>query len=125
MIFDQKATQFPIPAAAYWATSSQDGDRRIQPQGTGFQVAWDTNAFGLTYYVVRCGARTKIVYWSCYLGQQRCAALNPDLFSDGAHEGDWEHIVVETTADLKDIYRVTIAQHGGWYTRYPGGFQTF
>jgi len=65
--------------------------------------------------------RLLIAYW-WYYGWQRPCNLWPEG-PDGAHHGDWEHIIVCTTPDRTDVQAVVYAQHSGHYTRLPGGFE--
>lgn len=67
--------------------------------------------------------RLRIAYWWFYGWQPPC---NTELFfKDGAHHGDWEHIVVTTNPDRTAIEAVTYWFHGHWYTRHAGHFETW
>jgi len=67
--------------------------------------------------------RLRIAYWWYYGFQTECN-VGP-AGSDGAHHGDWEHIVVTTSPDRTAIEAVTYYFHGDWYTRLAGGFETW
>jgi hypothetical protein len=59
--------------------------------------------------------QVRINYWSFYGFQHPC---NKTGISDsGAHNGDWEHIMVILKEDRSDIAAVVFYQHGGQYTR--------
>jgi hypothetical protein len=67
----------------------------------------------------------QIEYWWFYGFQ---AACNEGCFickkDDGAHHGDWEHIIVATTADGTAIAAVSYFFHGKSYTRQVGSFES-
>lgn len=60
--------------------------------------------------------RLRIAYWWYYGWQAPC---NTSLVgqNDGAHHGDWEHVMVTTSSDRSAIDAVTYYQHKGHYTR--------
>jgi hypothetical protein len=79
-----------------------------------------------TYYRVIYDeeGRARIAYWWFYGWQAHCNAGLPAFIPydgpDGAHHGDWEHILVTTTPDRSRAEYVTYFFHGDWYTRqYP------
>lgn len=59
--------------------------------------------------------RLRIAYWWFYGFQPYCNDFPAG--EDGAHHGDWEHIVVTTTPDRTSVEYVTYFFHGDWYTR--------
>jgi hypothetical protein len=77
-----------------------------------------------TYYQVvpesPGGGRLRIAYWWFYGWQGWCSPVG----EDGAHHGDWEHIIVTTTEDRSQVEYVTYFFHGDWYTRRAPGFET-
>ncbi len=81
-----------------------------------------------TYYdVIRepGTGRLMITYWWFYGFQFPCNTILEVTFSsDGAHHSDWEPLAITTTPARDAIESVTFGQHGGWYTRKPGGFET-
>ena len=81
---------------------------------TYFKVISDVNSLNK--------GRLLIQYWFYYGWQPPCNILHE--WDPGAHHGDWENIIVCTNPDRTDIDAVVYAQHAGWYTRLPGGFET-
>jgi len=65
--------------------------------------------------------RLRVSYWWYYGFQYPCNLIG--VGADGAHHGDWEHIVVTTTPARDAIETVTFFQHSGHYTRKQGGFE--
>jgi hypothetical protein len=72
--------------------------------------------------------RLRIAYWWFYGFQKHC---NPECVAgpfgcgpDGAHHGDWEHIMVTTDPNRTRADAVTYSFHGHRYTRLSGGFET-
>jgi len=119
MYFDRNADQFPMPVSKYWEISVfENGDEnyRVLPNYSP-SSDFDPSTMGLQYSVARCEARTTIVYWAFYKGQQKCFSLGP--IGGGDHEGDWEQIMVDVSPDFQAIEKVVFAQHGGHYTKYP------
>ena len=84
-----------------------------------------TNGDVPTYYRVSydpATGRARIAYWWFYGWQQECYT-SCDGHEDGAHHGDWENILVTTTADRQAVEYVTYVFHGNWYTRQRPNFQ--
>ena len=77
-----------------------------------------------TYYRVIYNAegRARIAYWWFYGWQEECNNFECIGKKDGAHHGDWEHIIVTTTTDRDAVDYVTYFFHGDWYTRRQGSF---
>lgn len=68
-----------------------------------------------TYYQVRtAGNQVRIRYWWFYGYQHACYR------NDGAHNGDWENIIVILNEARNAVAAVVYYQHGGWYTRIAG-----
>ena len=61
--------------------------------------------------------RLRIAYWWFYGFQAACSDVKACPGNDGAHHGDWEHILVTTSPDRKKVDCVTYYQHKGYYTR--------
>jgi hypothetical protein len=71
--------------------------------------------------------RLRIEYWWFYGFQGACNLGCPGGLicgPDGAHHGDWEHIIVTTDPNRTRADAVTYSFHGDWYTRLSGGFET-
>jgi hypothetical protein len=70
-----------------------------------------------TYFNYSCNdeGRLRIVYWWFYGFQTPCNLA--ELGEDGAHHGDWEHILVTTSPDRESVDAVTYYFHESWYTR--------
>ena len=78
-----------------------------------------------TYYrVIDDGnhERLRIAYWWFYGWQPPCNDGLLAMGNDGAHHGDWEHILVTTSTDRSRADYVTYFFHGDWYTRQWGAF---
>jgi hypothetical protein len=84
-----------------------------------------TNGEVPTYYRVSYhdDGRARIAYWWFYGWQEECMDISCVGAEDGAHHGDWEHILVTTTTDRAAIEYVTYFFHGDWYTRQIGSFE--
>jgi hypothetical protein len=82
-----------------------------------------TNGQVPTYYRVIYGSdgRARIAYWWFYGWQPHCSVLQEG--DDGAHHGDWEHILVTTSEDKSHIDYVTYFFHSSSYTRQSGSFE--
>lgn len=70
-----------------------------------------------TYYVAdRVGTNAVIIrYWYFYAWQSTC------FTSFGSHAADWESMAALIIDG--QLRRVAFFQHGGWYSREPGGFE--
>ncbi|MFZ5442286.1 MAG: hypothetical protein ACOZQL_19920 [Myxococcota bacterium] len=69
------------------------------------------------YIAKQCGTNTVVIrYWYFYAWQSTCFG------NEGEHAADWESLAV-TLIDGQ-LARVAFYQHGGWYTRNPGHFET-
>jgi ricin-type beta-trefoil lectin protein len=70
-----------------------------------------------TYYVAnQVGGNAVIIrYWYFYAWQSTCFG------GLGAHSADWESMAVLIVDG--QLRRVAFSQHGGWYSREPGGFE--
>jgi hypothetical protein len=66
--------------------------------------------------------RLRIWYWWFYGFQAHCNFVG--FGPDGAHHGDWEHVIVTTDPNRTRAEAVTYSFHGDWYTRLSGGFET-
>ncbi len=66
-----------------------------------------------------CENQIRIFYWWYYGRQDSCDGTS------GAHDGDWEHVMVTLSENTKLITAVTFFQHKAWYTRLAvrGGFE--
>ncbi|CAF1165736.1 unnamed protein product [Rotaria sp. Silwood1] len=68
-----------------------------------------------TYYRIRTiGNHIRIMYWWFYGYQYPC------FLNQGAHNGDWEHVMVILTEDRTAVAAVSFYQHSGHYTRIAG-----
>ncbi len=70
------------------------------------------------YYIAKqIGTNTVVIrYFFFYAWQSTC------FLNQGSHAADWESVAVMiVNGELK---RVAFFQHGGWYSRNPGGFET-
>lgn len=63
--------------------------------------------------------RLRIAYWWFYGFQFHCNGF--DIGDDGAHHGDWEHVVVTTDPERSRAEYVTYYFHSFHYTRKDGG----
>ena len=114
--FDGSGHGYPMSAQTYYDTIVKtNSSARLE----------NTNASTLgsgqipTYYqVTSCGAQLRIKYWWFYGYQATCDGSN------GAHNGDWEGVVVTLSEDQSRIAAVTYSMHGKSYTRLAnrGGF---
>lgn len=76
------------------------------------------NRVPIYYMAKQCGTNTVIIrYWFFYAWQSTCAL---DAF--GQHAADWESVAVLIVNG--QLARVAFYQHGGWYARNAGNFQT-
>jgi len=81
-----------------------------------------------TYYrvIYHPDGRARIAYWWFYGWQDECnenGAFPPYVLeNDGAHHGDWEHILVTTSPDRSRIEAVTYYFHSSSYTRRAGSY---
>lgn len=118
--FDSKAETFPQNPVWYWENSHTDsnGDRRMNG---AVPSSWERNPdeMATTYNVERCHTgRVLIEYWFFYSYQNPCFL---DWF--GAHNGDWERVVVALNAEMTQVDRITYHQHSGRYTKDAGNFE--
>lgn len=67
--------------------------------------------------------RLRIAYWWFYGFQPPCSYVDGAPGADGSHHGDWEKVIVTTSADRTRADYVTYEFHGDWYTRKYGGFE--
>ena len=100
----------------YWSISKFENGKRVLPNYSPSWRSFNRNDMGVSYTVVHCNERTKIVYHIFYKGQRTCG------FGQGDHEGDWERVTMELTSDFSNIYRVRYNQHSGFFTRGMGHF---
>ncbi len=113
LYFDKNSDQFPMSLEHYWSISETDENgKRVLPDYSPAWNSFDRSKMGISYTVVHCDDRTKIVYHIFYKGQRSCY-----IWGMGDHEGDWERVTVELTSDYDTIYRVRYNQHSGWFTR--------
>ena len=92
-------------------------------QNNDFQTLRDARV--PTYFKVLSEAgsgRLRIAYWWFYGFQPRCNDVPAG--PPGEHHGDWEHVVITTSADQSSVDAVTYHFHGASYTRRSGGFET-
>lgn len=67
-----------------------------------------------TYHqITQCGSQIRIMYWWFYGYQSTCDGVS------GAHNGDWENVMVTSSEDRTGIAAVTYFAHGKHYTRLP------
>jgi hypothetical protein len=65
-----------------------------------------------TYWnATECGSQIRITYWWFYGRQDTCDGTS------GAHNGDWEHVMVILSEDRSQPYGVVYYQHEGRYLR--------
>ncbi len=113
-IFDSSATTFPMDAQPFYQNVIQQDQ----------QLSWNTNQNNdpstlssgkiPTYYqIIVCGSQIRIKYWFFYGYQPSCG------LGQGAHDGDWEDIIVTLSQDMQSVAAVTYSWHGDEYTRLP------
>jgi hypothetical protein len=73
------------------------------------------------YIAKQCGTNTVVIrYWSFYAWQSTCTVILGAY--KGHHAADWEGaMVLIVDGQMK---RVAFPQHGGWYSRNAGSFET-
>jgi hypothetical protein len=92
--------------------SNGDFSRLLNGQvPTYYRVISDTHADNT--------GRLRIAYWWFYGFQSYCNSW--DVSSDGAHHGDWEHILVTTAPDRSRMEYATYYFHSARYTRRETG----
>jgi hypothetical protein len=70
----------------------------------------------------QCGKnQVRLEYWWFYGYQHPCDCVS------GAHNGDWERVVIILSEDKTRVAAITYWQHSGWYTRFSGerGFDLY
>ena len=107
--FDSEAPNFPMSAQQF-RNNGSSGDNKNYSTLENNQVP--------TYYqVVRCGEdgqpanQVRIMYWWFYGYQNTCDGAS------GAHNGDWERVMVTLAEDARRIAAVTYWIHGDHFTR--------
>lgn len=74
-----------------------------------------------TYFTFEMTCTEYIYYWFFYGYQNACLLLGS--IPVGAHDSDWEHIIVKVVDGELD--RVMFYQHSGWFTKLPGNYEIF
>lgn len=113
--FDRAAVGYPMSAQPFYEAMQRAnaGQAFERPENTDRASLQSGNV--PTYYQVRTyGQQTRIHYWWFYGYQHPCFA------GEGAHNGDWEHIMVTLAEDKSKVAAVTYSQHNGSYTRIAG-----
>ncbi|WP_438017768.1 RICIN domain-containing protein [Sorangium sp. So ce315] len=101
--FDSAASDYPMSAQTFW-----DNGR------TGENTEYGTivrNEVPTYYQVIKCGNQVRIMYWWFYGHQDTCDGVS------GAHDGDWERVMVTLAENDRSIAAVTYWIHGDAYTR--------
>jgi|GEM_PF-1093079 len=121
--FDQETTTgsgdqskcFPSDAATYVAQRAQ-GASPVSLCNKDYSTI--RNNLVPAYYIAnQVGTNTVLIrYWYFYAWQSTCFA------SAGSHAADWESMAV-LVVDGR-LSRVAFYQHGGWYSREAGSFET-
>jgi hypothetical protein len=127
--FDRAAAQYGLPMSPQpfydRLPKDKDGNPANMPGEAPLGVentdaATLKNGVAPTYYQVRTfGKQVRIRYWWFYGFQHACSNLWPAK-GKGAHNGDWENVIVILREDRNAIAAVVYYQHGGWYTRIAG-----
>lgn len=101
--FDTAASTYPMSAQAFW-NAGMSGENTDYGSVVNSQIP--------TYYqVVKCGNQVRIMYWWFYGHQDTCDGVS------GAHDGDWENVMVTLAENDRSIAAVTYWMHGDHYTR--------
>ncbi|CAF3704024.1 unnamed protein product [Rotaria sp. Silwood1] len=111
--FDRAAKGYPMSAQVFYEVwkNYQSGPFLIE------NTDRTTLAKGTvpTYYQIRTiGKQIRINYWWFYGYQHPC------FLDEGAHNGDWEHVMVILTEDRSAVAAISFYQHGQHYTRIAG-----
>jgi hypothetical protein len=121
--FDQETTTgsgaqskcFPSDAGEYYEARARGVDPVAlcnEDYGT-----LQRNEVPIYYQASQIGTNTVLIrYWFFYAWQSTC------FLSAGSHAADWESMVV-LAVDGR-LERVAFYQHGGWYSREPGDYET-
>lgn len=111
--FDRAAKGYPMSAQVFYEymINYQSGAFLIENTD---KATLATGTIPTYYQVATIGKQIRINYWWFYGYQHPC-------FSEqGAHNGDWEHVMVILTEDRSAVTAVSFYQHGGHYTRISG-----
>jgi hypothetical protein len=114
LVFDQGASTFPVSAQTFYQNLPAITENTSYASIAGSPPP--------TYYQIRsCGnAQIRIQYWWFYGYQHPCAAVG----GQGAHNGDWESVMVTLSDDRTRVAAVTYWAHGDHFTRLAGGFSS-
>ncbi len=106
---------FPGDAGDYYARRAAGADPVSLCNRNYSTIA--NNRVPVYYMAKRCGDDSVVIrYWYFYAWQSTC------FLSFGSHAADWESLAVLVTGG--ELRRVAFYQHGGWYTRNAGEFET-
>jgi len=116
--FDGAAPDYPMSAQPFFEQSVQV----LNPfpvQNTSYNLV-ATHQVPTYFQTTWCANQLRIHYWWFYGYQTAC-----DVFGNGKHHGDWEHVMVTLSEDRARIAAVTFWLHGDHYTRTAvhNGFQ--
>jgi len=120
--FDQETTTgsgeqskcFPGDAGAYFTQRAQGASSVSLCNKDYGSIAG--GAVPVYYVADQLGGNAVIIrYWFFYAWQSTCFG------GLGSHPADWESMAVLIVDD--ELRRVGFWQHGGWYSREPGGFE--
>ncbi|WNG27144.1 hypothetical protein F0U62_26370 [Cystobacter fuscus] len=121
--FDQETTTgsgeqskcFPSDAATYFEQRAQ-GASPVSLCNKDYSTIRN-NQVPAYYIATQVGTNTVLIrYWYFYAWQSTC------FVSSGSHSADWESVAV-LVVDGR-LSRVAFYQHGGWYSREAGSFET-
>ncbi|UJR34465.1 hypothetical protein I4U23_021872 [Adineta vaga] len=111
--FDRAAIGYPMSVQTYYDAMKKDTSSSFRKENT--EIKTINNGSIPTYYRLRNdGKQIRILYWWFYGYQHPC------YNGEGAHNGDWEHIMVILTEDNSKVAAVSLFQHDGHYTRISG-----
>ncbi|CAF0770281.1 unnamed protein product [Adineta ricciae] len=111
--FDRAAAGYPMSAQTYYDAMKADTSSSFRKENTDRNTLKDGGC--PTYYRLRADTKQiRILYWWFYGYQHPCYE------GKGAHNGDWEHVMVTLTEDNSKVAAVTFFQHDGHYTRISG-----
>lgn len=106
---------FPSDAGAYYALRAQGYTPQSLCNQDYSTIA--NNEVPVYYMAERVGTNAVMIrYWYFYAWQSTC------FLSAGSHAADWESMAVLVVDG--QLMRVAYFQHGGWYTKERGSFET-
>lgn len=119
--FDQAASTFPADGQEIWNRSrNKSCGQRLAIEDKASYTWAQVPSKSKTYYrAKKVGNRLFIDYWWGYFRQPPCFTFLGT--KSGAHDYDWEHIMVQINAGTRKVISVSFFQHSGWYTLRPGG----